>query len=153
MDDKKADFLVAAYNAHKAELASRRRTEIIVVALSALVYSAFIAFIIFNADARQALQSPFAKAVSTIVLVLIANIVCYNLHKNYRRHCELQEIIARIDRAFGFFDESVFIPERALYPDDWKSAGQVREMSIYSRFLIIALFALMSILTVWVIGF
>jgi len=153
MEDRKADFLIAAYKAHKEEIAARRRTEIFVISFSALFYTASTAYVLLNTAVQQAFAEPFSKVVFSIILVLVANIVCYNLYKNYRRHCELQDILSRLDRAFGFFDQSAYIPERTLYPEDWKNAGRVREFSIYSRFMIVMAFALMTILALWVKSF
>ena len=149
MENRRADFLIEAYRAHKAEMAVRRRTEIVTAAAVIIFYSSCIGLVCLNDAAARLLSGLSARAIGTILLILIANVTCYFQYKNYKRHCELHRTIADIDRAFGFFEKNAYLPERSLYPEDWQYSGRFREASMYGRYMITMVFALMAVVAIW----
>ena len=150
MENRKADFLIEAYRAHKAEIVFRRRMETIIVAAAIIFYSSCVGFVCLNDSAAKLLAGLSVRAIGTILLVLIANVICYFQYKTYKRHCELNRIISDIDRAFGFFNKDAYLPQRSLYPEDWQYSGKFREASLYGRLMITMVFTLMAVISIWV---
>lgn len=152
MEMDKVQILTTAYNAHKQELLYRRRSEFVTGAVSVLFYTLGIVFVLYHPGLRQALNSGAARALATVLVIVIANMQCYHLIKNYKRHCDIQRAICSIDHAFGFFIPGEYLADDALYDETWKNSGRERAEGIFSRSLVIIAFASLLVITIWLKG-
>jgi hypothetical protein len=149
MDENKARFLVAAYEAHKNELMQRRRSDIIGGGLALLFYIVSLRMVQQRPPATVVLSGLTMKLAGTIIYVIITDVAAYFLVKNYHRMCELQHLIARIDVAFGFFEKDAYLPGEKLYPEEWKSSGTISHWSAVLRALIPIIFGVAVIALFW----
>ena len=152
MDLDKVQILTTAYTAHKNELTYRRRTEYITAATAVLFYTLSTILVLVLPVFNQLLNSGVNKVLASVIVVIIANMQCYFLIKNFKRHCEIQRAICSIDHAFGFFIPGEYLADDALYEEAWKKSGRERAEGMFSRSLIIVSFATLLIVTLWIRG-
>jgi hypothetical protein len=148
MDSQKTEILLAVHAAHKEELIYRRRAEYVSMALAVIVFAGgSTLLLLLHPASRLGDPGPY-KALGTIGLVLIADMLCYALVKNYNRTCELQRVIVGIDAALGLFTPGEY-GEGTIYPEEWKKSGAKRLASSLSRVFIVGFLAFLSILALW----
>lgn len=150
MDEKKVSILKAAYSAHKNEILQRQRMDSIAGAGSIIFYLLSFRVISLYPPAAKILSSLTFKCASTIIFVIITDIIIYFMVKNYTRICELQQIIAKIDTSFGLFEKGAFLTGDSLYPEKWKNYGTRRAWSVITRVGAPLILGLMVIALVWV---
>ncbi len=149
MDENKSDFLTTAYTAHKAEISKRRMADVYMSGLSMLFYMISIRMVQVRPPASAVFSDLTIKLTGTIIFVVITDLIVYFLVKNYNRLCEMEQMIARFDTAFGFFEKGAYLPGESLYPDGWKTHGTKRLWSAACRALIPILFCLVVIALFW----
>lgn len=149
MDEKKSSFLIAAYNAHKNELLSRRRADTIAGAFSLIFYIVSLRVVNLYPPAAHVFSGLTVKCVGTLVYYIVTMVIVYFMVKNYNRICELQQIIAKIDTVFGLFEKGAYLPGESIYPEKWKTHGTKRAFSAWTRALVPILFAIMVIICFW----
>jgi hypothetical protein len=152
MEMDKVQILATAYNAHKQELMYRRRSEYITGVTAVLFYTLSMILVLYHPVLRRILESGANKILASVVVVIIANMQCYHLIKNYKRHCDIQRAICSMDHAFGFFIPGEYLADEALYDESWKKTGHERAEGIFSRSLIIIAFASLLVITIWMKG-
>lgn len=149
MDEKKTQFLTAAYKAHKDELLFRRRADTLAGAFSLIFYIVSIRMINLYPPATHVFSGLTVKCIGTLIYYTITTVTVYFLVKNYNKMCELQQTIARFDTVFGFFEKGVYLPDESLYPEKWKSHGMKHPFSAWTRSLVPILFGIMAIISFW----
>lgn len=149
MEPEKIEILKTAYNAHKTELMYRRKLEFFTGMFSISVYIFFILCVSYIPVFEKIFFMPINEIVSTIIVILIADIQCYFFMKNYKRQCELLRVICSIDHAFGFFLKNEYLDNETLYEDSWQNAGKERSFGQWARILIVISFAGLLIAAIW----
>ena len=149
MDMDQVEMLKTAYKAHKNELMYRRRAEYYTVMSSVLMYTMAIILPFVYSGFNNSLIKTGEKTVLTLLVILIADIQCYFLMKNYRRQSEIQRAIRSIDFAFGFFEPGAYLEDAALYEESWKKSGSEKPFGVFSRLMIIFSMAGLLIITLW----
>ena len=152
MEMDKVHILTTAYNAHKTELFYRRHMEYITAVSAVLFYTLSMILVLYHPVLRQLLKSGMNKSLATVVVVIIANMQCYFLIKNYKRRCETKRAICSMDHAFGFFIPGEYLADEALYDETWTKSGRDRAEGVISRSIVILVFACLLILTLWIKG-
>ena len=152
MEADKVQMLTTAYNAHKTELNYRRKLEYLTGLITVSVYIFFISCVSFIPLFEKVFASAANKVVSTIMVILIADIQSYFFMKNYKRQCSLLRVICSIDHAFGFFLKSEYLDDESLYDEGWQNAGRERSFGQWARILIVMSFAGLLIAAIWTQG-
>lgn len=148
MDQQKAKVLIAVHRAHKEELAERRAREYRTMLLALLFFIGVTILMPLIRIQVHHFLSPAAKCIVTILLFLIADMLIYQQIKNYNCMCELQKAVASIDTALELFTPGAY-GDAAIYPAEWKNSGTKRAGAVLSRAIVVAVFALVAMLSLW----
>ena len=148
----KVEMLKIAYNAHKNEIMYRRKSEYFTAVGSMLMYGLLTVVLMILPASRPFFHSPGAKALATIMIILVADVQCYFFMKNHKRHCDLQRAVCSIDHAFSFFVPGEYLADEALYEESWKKSGVERPWGVMSRMLIVFCFAGVLLAVMWLKG-
>jgi hypothetical protein len=152
MEQEKIEILKTAYNAHKTELIYRRKLEFFTGFFTISLYIFFILSVSFIPVFERIFFYPANEIVSTIIVILMADIQSYFFMKNYKRQCELLRAICSIDHAFGFFLKNEYLDNETLYEESWQNAGRERSFGQWARLLIVMSFAGLLIAAIWTHG-
>ncbi|MEW5946015.1 MAG: hypothetical protein AB1742_07440 [bacterium] len=149
MEADRLDALKLAYPFHKNEVSQRRAMEYV----TGLIALGFFGLLTAAVLARRGggLDLAFAeKILVTIGLFILADTIAYFSVKNYRRHSEIQRVIADMDAALGFFETGTYLPDRTLYPPAWRKSGAERTLGYVTRVAIIGIAALIPVIVIWI---
>lgn len=117
--EEQLEILKVLYAWYKQEVFRRREQMMRLTAFA----SAFLVLLLVTMLTVPSKPADFTMALFSITgVALFSAIFAYLILQQRNRHQMAKQALIEIERAWGLYDEGLYLVGKALYPDDWQTA-------------------------------
>jgi vacuolar-type H+-ATPase subunit I/STV1 len=112
--------LTTLYPLYKSEVYKRREHMMRLTLVGSIGFLAMLFALLLGPQKRH-LSWPDVVMLGSSSLVWYALIAALILQQQ-SRHRQAKQVLVQLEQALGFFEEGLFVANKMLYPDSWKTA-------------------------------
>src|SRR5215213_4000873 len=120
MNDNEISILKMLFEEHHRQLAEKRQKIHSVAEKTLAIFLIIAGWLIFTKEPL----TPGVRWVIIIVATVLAIGACRSSYINNRLYYAIAGVIRRLNEALGLHKEGEYIPNKSIYPDEWKRFGK-----------------------------